>query len=109
MCKLIWASVYIEYLIFILEHAVIFGPDIQTIEYLIKTYNDISESNNTQAKEKWADLALELGSDGFQKSLNSLKSMMEGNNKLFAEGSILDVIAGKQVRVSHIAKSHWIH
>ena len=84
-------------MIFILEHAVIFGPDIQTVEYLIKTYNDISENNNTQAKEKWADLALELGSDGFQKSLNSLKSMMEGKNKLFAEGSILDVIAGKQI------------
>lgn len=77
-----------------LEHAVIFGQDIKTIEYLIEKFNTNNKNNNSQFdKEMWAMTAIENGSDGFDKSLKSLGEMMDGTSKIFAEGSIFEVIA----------------
>ena len=76
-----------------IEQAVIFGPDVKTIEYLIETYEKVI-SQGKSAAEKWANTALEYGSDGFQKTLNSLKTLMDGTSKIFADGgSIFDTIA----------------
>ena len=76
-----------------IEQAVIFGPDVKTIEYLIETYEKVI-SQGKSATEKWANTALEYGSDGFQKTLNSLKTLMDGTSKIFADGgSIFDTIA----------------
>ena len=52
-----------------LEHTVIFGKDIKTIEYLIDIYN---KNGTEEEKEKWAEIALTYSSDGFDKSLSSL-------------------------------------
>ena len=76
-----------------LEHGVMFGRDMKTIEYLIDQYNEKMLKNNTNSKLKWANLALGLGSDGFQRSLTSLEEMIEGTSHIFAEGSIFGLIA----------------
>lgn len=75
-----------------LEQAIIFGRDIKTIEFLIDKYTSISDIED---KEKWAETALEYGSDGFEKTINSLKEMILGTSQVFAEGSIFTTIASK--------------
>lgn len=76
-----------------IEQAVIFGQDVKKIEYLIETYERVI-SQGKSASENWANTALEYGSDGFYFTLNSLKKLMDGSSKLFADGgSIFDTIA----------------
>jgi len=75
-----------------IEHTVIFGKYIKTIEYLIEKYNDGTENE----KEILANTALSYGSDGFDKSLSSLEEMMDGTSNIFAEGSIFQVIANDE-------------
>eukprot|EP00092_Neocalanus_flemingeri_P007193 GFUD01007771.1.p1 GENE.GFUD01007771.1~~GFUD01007771.1.p1 ORF type:complete len:337 (+),score=77.82 GFUD01007771.1:41-1012(+) len=86
-----------------LEHTVIFGRDIKTIEYLIGKYN-----TRNLDKQEWADIALEYGSDGFDRSLISVKEMMKGTSNLFAEGSIFAVIAkGEESNVCANIEDAW--
>ena len=77
-----------------IEIAVIFGQDLKTIEYLIESYVEVINKND-DAKQQWADTALEFGRDGFKKCLASLKEMMDGTSNLFAEESIFEVIANR--------------
>ena len=77
-----------------IEIAVIFGQDLKTIEYLIESYVEVINKND-DAKQQWADTALEFGRDGFKKCLTSLKEMMDGTSNLFAEESIFEVIANR--------------
>lgn len=76
-----------------LEHGVVFGRDMKTIEYLIDQFNAIVITSNANSKLNWANLALSLGSDGFRRSLTSLEEMLEGTSQIFAEGSIFGLIA----------------
>ena len=81
-----------------IEQAVVFARDINNIEHLIETYEKVTSSSESKsaAAEKWAKTALEYGSDGFLKTLNSLKTLMDGTSNLFADGgSIFDTIAKK--------------
>ena len=68
-----------------IEHTVIFGNDIKTIEYLIEIYNDKVNASDEE-KGKWAEIALSYGSDGFQKTLSSMEKFMEGTSRILAEG-----------------------
>ena len=77
-----------------LEHTVTFGRDIKTVEHLIETYIEV-QSQDKSTQEKWADTALEYGSDGFDKSLKSLKETMDGSSQIFAEDSILAIIGNQ--------------
>ena len=82
-----------------LEHAVMFGKEMKTIEYLIERYNKVYDLNDTsQDKIRWADSALQIGSDGFEKPLAYLRQMMDGSSQIFAEGSIFNVIAKDETR-----------
>ena len=76
-----------------LEHAVMFGKEVKSIEYLIDQYDNHVMEGNFQDKLKLANLALSFGSDGFQRSLYSLEEMIEGTSQMFAEGSIFKIIA----------------
>lgn len=76
-----------------IEHTVIFGKDIKTIEYLIDIYNN---DGTDEEKEKWADIALSYSSDGFDKSLSSLEELMDGTSHIFVEGSIFQLIANDE-------------
>ena len=76
-----------------LEHTVIFGKDIKTIEYLIDIYN---KNGTEEEKEKWAEIALSYSSDGFDKSLSSLEELMDGTSHIFAEGSIFQLLANEE-------------
>jgi len=78
-----------------IEHTVIFGNDIKTIEYLIEIYNDKVNASDEE-KGKWAETALSYGSDGFQKTLSSMEKFMEGTSRILAEGSIFQIIANDE-------------
>ena len=80
------------------EFAVIFGHDIRTLEFLIDKYIRFQDDDETQ-KRDWADTALGFGQDGFDRATSSLRDMIEGTNQLFAQGSILEVIAKKSSKV----------
>ena len=80
------------------EFAVIFGHDIRTLEFLIDKYIRFQEDDETQ-KRDWADTALGYGQDGFDRATSSLRDMIEGTNQLFAQGSILEVVAEKSTKV----------
>ena len=77
-----------------IEIAIIFGQDIKTIEYLIESYIDVINKDES-AQRGWANTAMEFGGDGFQKTLSSLKEMMDGSSNLFAKESIFEVIVNK--------------
>ena len=77
-----------------IEIATIFGQDIKQIEYLIESYIDETNKNDS-AQRDWANTATEFGGDGFKKTLGSLKEMMDGSSKLFAQDSIFEVIVNK--------------
>ena len=80
------------------EFAVIFGQDIRTLEFLNNKYLSFQDDNEIQ-KRDWADTALGYGQDGFERATTSLRDMIEGRNQLFAQGSILEVIARKSTKV----------
>ena len=91
-----------------LEHTVTFGWDIKTVEHLIETYIDV-QLQDKSTQEKWADTALEYGSDGFDKSLKSLKEIMDGSSQIFAEDSILAVIGNQNTEfVSYTASKKYL-
>ena len=75
-----------------IEQAVIFGRDIKTIEFLVTKYTQISD---IEEMDKWAETALEYGSDGFDRTIKSLEEMMLGTSQLFAEGSIFGTIVAQ--------------
>jgi hypothetical protein len=75
-----------------IEQAIIFGRDIKTLEYLVTKYSNISDKDDIE-RGKWAETALEYGSDGFDRSINSLKAMIEGTSQIFADSSIFATIA----------------
>ena len=77
-----------------IEQAIIFGQDVKTIEYLIESYVNVIKRDES-AQRNWATTALEFGGDGFQKTLASLKEMMDGSSNLFAKESIFEVIVNK--------------
>ena len=77
-----------------IEIATIFGQDVKQIEYLIESYIDVVNKNDS-AQGDWADTATEFGGDGFRKTLTSLKEMMDGSSTLFAQDSIFEVIVNK--------------
>ena len=77
-----------------LEHAVVFGRDVKTVEYLIEKYKDIEGNGNE--KDKWAQTALAFDDGGFDKSLTLLEEMMDGSSHLFAEGSIFQKLANDE-------------
>ena len=52
---------------------------------LINNVYDLTDAS--QDKIRWADSALQIGSDGFEKPLAYLKQMMDGSSQIFAEGS----------------------
>jgi hypothetical protein len=76
-----------------IEHGVMFGRDMKNIEYLIEQYNEQMLKNDSSAKLTWANLALRVGSDGFQRSMKSLEEMIDGTSQIFAEGSIFSLLA----------------
>ena len=77
-----------------IEIAIIFGQDVKTIEYLIESYIDVINKDES-AQRKWANTATGYGGDGFKKTLASLKEMMEGSSSLFAKESIFKIIVNK--------------
>ena len=80
-----------------LEHAIMFGKEMKTIEYLIDEFHEVSDlADDSEEKIRWADLAISLGSDGFKKSLASLEQMMDGTSHVFAEGSIFNTIVSDE-------------
>ena len=82
-----------------LEHAVMFGKEMKTIEYLIERYNNVYDlTDASQDKIRWSDSALQIGSDGFEKPLTYLRQMMDGSSQIFAEGSIFNVIAKDETK-----------
>ena len=77
-----------------IEVAIIFGQDVKTIEFLIDSYIGVINKGES-AQGRWANTAMEFGGDGFQKTLSSLKEMMDGSSNLFAKESIFEVIVNK--------------
>ena len=75
-----------------LEMEILYSDELATIDYLIQKYEEVGGSS-TSAATQWANTAKEMGSDGFDKTLKSLKEMILGEGGFFADTSIFEVTA----------------